>query len=66
MPKSNFLPQLLFQINATFVKNATLLALVITLEATDVKFKVEYLWNGRVKKDGVDAKLVYYNSPKFK
>ena len=29
-------------------------------------FKVEYLWNDWVKKDGVNANLVKYGSPKFK
>ena len=26
-------------------------------------FEVEYLWNGRVKKDKTNANLVYYDSP---
>ena len=29
-------------------------------------FEVDYLWNGLVKKDGVDANLVQYNRPVFK
>ena len=28
-------------------------------------FEVEYLWNGWVKKNGVNANLVYYHSPNF-
>ena len=29
-------------------------------------FKVEHLWNDWVKKDGVNANLIKYGSPKFK
>ena len=29
-------------------------------------FEVEYLWNGWVKKDGVNANLVQYDLPNFK
>ena len=31
-----------------------------------VMFEVEYLWNGWVKKDEVNANLIYYDCSNFK
>ena len=36
------------------------------IKAPYVVFEVEYLWNGWVKKDGVNVNLVDHDSPNFK
>ena len=38
----------------------------MTLKGPDVVFEVEYLWNGWVKKDGVNANPVLCDLPNFK
>ena len=36
------------------------------IRGPDVVFEVEYLWNGWVKKDGINANLVLCDWPNFK
>ena len=39
---------------------------IYNIRAPDVVFEIEYLWNGSVKKDVVNANPVLYDWPNFR